>query len=100
MRPDDQIRLRHLTEAATKAIGYCADRQRADLDDDELLRLAVTKLVEIVGDSVAPTMNQRCEHSACRSGHPTDHFTAAAVVSATRRHPTWQVKRTMSPMRA
>jgi uncharacterized protein with HEPN domain len=51
MRPDDQIRLRHLTEAASKAISYCAGRQRADLDSDELLRLAVTKLVEIVGEA-------------------------------------------------
>ncbi|MGH3635050.1 HepT-like ribonuclease domain-containing protein [Mycobacterium sp.] len=51
MRPDDQIRLRHLTEPASKAVGYCAGRQRADLDSDELLRLAVTKLVEIVGEA-------------------------------------------------
>ncbi|HYB38798.1 MAG TPA: HepT-like ribonuclease domain-containing protein [Mycobacterium sp.] len=51
MRPDDQIRLRHLTEAASKAVAYCAGRQRADLDNDELLRLAVTKLVEIVGEA-------------------------------------------------
>lgn len=51
MRPDDKIRLRHLTEAASKAVGYCAGHQRADLDEDELLRLAVTKLVEIVGEA-------------------------------------------------
>jgi uncharacterized protein with HEPN domain len=51
MRPDDEIRLRHLTDAASKAVAYCADRQRADLDSDELLRLALTKLVEIVGEA-------------------------------------------------
>ncbi|MDA3639463.1 DUF86 domain-containing protein [Mycobacterium xenopi] len=51
MRPDDQIRLRHLTEAASKAMAYCAGRRREDLDNDELLRLAVTKLVEIVGEA-------------------------------------------------
>ena len=28
-----------------------ADKQRSDLDDDELLRLALTKLVEIVGEA-------------------------------------------------
>ena len=49
MRPDDQVRLRHLREAATKAIDYSNGKQRSDLDDDELLRLALTKLVEIVG---------------------------------------------------
>jgi uncharacterized protein with HEPN domain len=51
MRPDDQIRLRHLREAATKAVGYSEGKQRRDLDDDELLRLALTKLVEIVGEA-------------------------------------------------
>jgi uncharacterized protein with HEPN domain len=53
MRPEDQFRLRHLTEAASKAIAYCARRRREDLDTDELLRLAVTKLVEIVGPCLA-----------------------------------------------
>ena len=51
MRPDDQVRLRHLREAANKAIGYSKGKQRNDLDDDELLRLALTKLVEIVGEA-------------------------------------------------
>ena len=51
MRPDDRVRLRHLHDAATKAIGYSAGKQRRDLDDDEVLRLALTKLVEIVGEA-------------------------------------------------
>jgi uncharacterized protein with HEPN domain len=51
MQPEDRIRLRHLREAATKAISYSEGRQRIDLDDDELLRLALTKLVEIVGQA-------------------------------------------------
>jgi uncharacterized protein with HEPN domain len=51
MRPDDEFRLRHLIAAASKAIAYSAGRQRADLDNDELLRLALTKLVEIVGEA-------------------------------------------------
>ena len=51
MRPDDRVRLRHLTEAASKAVAYSAGKQRADLDSDELLRLALTKLVEIVGEA-------------------------------------------------
>ena len=46
---DDEVRIRHLVEAASKAVSYAAGRSRADLDDDELLRLALTKLVEIVG---------------------------------------------------
>jgi uncharacterized protein with HEPN domain len=51
MQREDQIRIRHLTEAATKAVAYIAGKQRADLDDDELLRLALTKLLEIVGEA-------------------------------------------------
>jgi uncharacterized protein with HEPN domain len=51
MRREDQIRIRHPTEAATKAVAYSARKQRADLDDDELLRLALTKLLEIVGEA-------------------------------------------------
>lgn len=48
---NDEVRLRHLVEAARKAVSYAADRSRADLDDDELLRLALTKLVETVGEA-------------------------------------------------
>lgn len=51
MRPDDRIRLRHLTEAATKAIDFSTNKKRADLDHDELLSLALKKLVEIVGEA-------------------------------------------------
>lgn len=32
-------------------MAYSAGKQRADLDNDELLRLALTKLVEIVGEA-------------------------------------------------
>ncbi len=49
--PDDLIRLRHLRDAAEKAVAYSAGKRRADLDDDELLRLGLTKLVEIVGEA-------------------------------------------------
>jgi uncharacterized protein with HEPN domain len=51
MQPEDVNRLRHLAEAATKAVAYSTGKQRSDLDDDELLRLALTKLVEIVGEA-------------------------------------------------
>ena len=50
MQPEDRIRLRHLREAAGKALTYSDGKQRSDLDD-ELLRLALTKLVEIVGEA-------------------------------------------------
>lgn len=40
-----------MVEAAEKAVAFCQGRTRQDLDTDELLRLALTKLVEIVGEA-------------------------------------------------
>ncbi|MCB0972663.1 MAG: DUF86 domain-containing protein [Acidimicrobiales bacterium] len=51
MPPEDDVRIRHLVDAATTARRFVADRERADLDSDEMLRLALTKLVEIVGEA-------------------------------------------------
>ena len=51
MTQPDEIRLRHLLAAAEKAVSYAAEHSREDLDSDELLRLALTKLVEIVGEA-------------------------------------------------
>jgi len=48
MQPEDEVRVCHLVGAANKAMTYAASRSRDDLDRDELLRLALTKLVEIV----------------------------------------------------
>lgn len=62
MRPEDRIRLRHIVEAATKAIAYSAGKQRSDIDEDELLRLALTKLIEIVGEAakhIGPDVRRR-----------------------------------------
>lgn len=47
----DEVRLRHIRNAAETAERFIEGRQRADLDDDEMLRLALTKLVEIVGEA-------------------------------------------------
>lgn len=51
MPPDDLIRLRHMAEAARLAIGFCQGRQRADMDTDAMLRLAVLHAVQIVGEA-------------------------------------------------
>lgn len=70
--PDDLVRLRHLREAAEKAIEFSADRTRASLDDDELLRLGLTKLVEIVGEAAKQVSD------ATRARHPKVPWSAAA----------------------
>ncbi len=51
MREDDKIRLRHMLEAARQAFQFTQDRARADLDRDPMLKLALVKLVEIVGEA-------------------------------------------------
>ena len=51
MPPDDDVRLRHLIDAAETAIRFTDGRARADLDENEMLTLALTKLVEIVGEA-------------------------------------------------
>lgn len=51
MRPEDEVRVQHLVDAAATARRFVDGRDRGDLDDDEMLRLALTKLVEIVGEA-------------------------------------------------
>jgi len=51
MPPEDDVRLRHLVDAAERAVQFTAGRSRSDLDTDEMLTLALTKLVEIVGEA-------------------------------------------------
>lgn len=63
MTQPDEIRIEHMREAARKAIDFCRDRSRADLDSDELLRLALSKLVEIVGEAAKQTgSNERLRY--------------------------------------
>ena len=49
--PDDRVRFAHRREAAEKAVALGRGTSRHGLDDDEVPRLALTKLVEIVGDA-------------------------------------------------
>lgn len=70
--PDDVIRLRHLREAAEKAIDFSSERTRQSLDDDELLRLGLTKLVEIVGEAAKQVSEPT------RTAHPEVPWSAAA----------------------
>ncbi|MGD8441197.1 MAG: DUF86 domain-containing protein [Holophagae bacterium] len=48
---DDTVALRHMRDHVAEAIELAADRQRDDLDGDRVLALALTKLVEIVGEA-------------------------------------------------
>jgi uncharacterized protein with HEPN domain len=53
MRPDDEVRLRHMLDAARTAARFARQRTRADLDQDELARHGLVRLVEIVGEAAS-----------------------------------------------
>lgn len=72
MPPDDEVRLRHLTESAEMAIRFADGRTRADLYEDEMLRLALTKLVEIVGEAAKQVT------PSTQADHPDVPWSAAA----------------------
>jgi uncharacterized protein with HEPN domain len=48
---DPEIALRQILEHAREAVEICRGKQRADLDSDRLLNLALTRLIEIVGEA-------------------------------------------------
>jgi len=72
MPPEDDVRLRHLIEAAETANRFVHGRARADLDDDEMLRLALTKLVEIVGEAAKQVT------PSTQAAYPTVPWSSAA----------------------
>jgi uncharacterized protein with HEPN domain len=48
---EDDVRLRHMLDAARQAISFVQGHQRGDLDRDTQLTLALTRLVEIIGEA-------------------------------------------------
>jgi uncharacterized protein with HEPN domain len=47
----DIVRLKHLLDAAEKAVAFVKGKSRGDLDRDEKLALALVRLLEIVGEA-------------------------------------------------
>lgn len=50
---DDTTRLRHMLDHSREAVAFAAGRTIADLDSDRMLELALTRLVEIIGEAAA-----------------------------------------------
>ena len=48
---DPEIVLKQILSHAREAVEICHGRKRSDLDSDRLLNLALTRLVEIVGEA-------------------------------------------------
>ena len=63
MQHEDKIRLRHMLDASKKAVEFCAGKTEADLAKDEMLTLAVVRLVEIIGEAAKNvSMDTRNSH--------------------------------------
>jgi uncharacterized protein with HEPN domain len=50
-RHDDAVRLRHMLDAARKAVSLVAGKSRLEVGADELAQLALARLLEIVGEA-------------------------------------------------
>jgi len=48
---EDRVRLRHMLDYSRKAVAMIAGRTREDLDRDEMLCLALTRVVEVIGEA-------------------------------------------------
>jgi len=48
---DDSVRLRHMLDAARKAVQFTEGRTRRDLDTDERLSLSLVRLIEVIGEA-------------------------------------------------
>ena len=51
MSNEDVVRLRHMLDAAKRAIEFMQGRAKSDLESDEQLSLAVVRLLEILGEA-------------------------------------------------
>ena len=50
---DDKTRIKHMFDAAQKAISFVNNRTFQNLENDEMLALALVKLIEIVGEAAS-----------------------------------------------
>jgi uncharacterized protein with HEPN domain len=55
---DDRVRLQHMLDAARQALTFIQGRQRGDLDRDLQLTLALTRLIEILGEAAKNVSEQ------------------------------------------
>lgn len=54
----DRVRLHHMLDASQKALQFIQNRSRQDLDQDEMLSLALVRLIEILGEAAKNVSQQ------------------------------------------
>jgi uncharacterized protein with HEPN domain len=52
-RHDTLVRLRHMRDFARKAVALTRGKEKGELEKDEVLRLAVTHLIELIGEAAS-----------------------------------------------
>jgi len=57
-RHDDSVSMQDMLDHAREAADMLRGKTRSDLDDDRMLQLALTRLVEIVGEAAARVSGQ------------------------------------------
>ncbi len=50
-RRDDTVPMRHMLDHAREAVVMVRGRSRSDIDTDRMLQLAVTRILEIIGEA-------------------------------------------------
>ena len=64
MRPEDQVRIKHMVEAAGDAASFIAGRARTDLDTDRMLLFALIRCIEIIGEAARQVTDEARNRSA------------------------------------
>lgn len=67
MQKPDEVRLKHMLDAAEQALAFARNRSRTDLDTDLMLVFALVKAIEIVGEAASQVTQTTCDQ------YPTIH---------------------------
>ena len=59
----DEVRIRHMIDAAREAMAFARARVREDLDQDRQLALSLVKLIEIIGEAAATVTEETCRRA-------------------------------------
>ena len=63
MSPEDEVRVRHILDAAQEAVAFAQGQTRESLEADHMRALAITRLLEIVGEAATTvSMELRAAH--------------------------------------
>ncbi len=86
MSPRDVVYVGHMLDTARKAISKTQGLSRHAYDDDENLRLALTHLVQVIGEAARQVSQEfaRVHPALARTRHRTDLTRQFAVLDAVR----------------